>query len=161
MQFKGRANNRAKNRVLGGGVAIAMSMTLIACSSVPRLPLLGGGQKTDTEETSEVSGPATVSQSEDQITIPPAAPEAVIPKFIASDLLGLSSPQLDGLLGEAAFTNRPGGEGQLRRYDQPNCNLLVIMRRDVSGRLLSSDLRPSKKRSSQPAPDLQTCLNGF
>ncbi len=135
------------------GLISLILLGVTACSSVPKLPLIGGKDKNSTVAvTSLVNDPASSAVVEPQT--PPA------PKFFSGDLLGLEASQIDGLLGTPSFVRREG-QGQFRRYDGQKCNLIVLLTRDASGRIVSTGLEAASFFSSSGKPDLQECLNGF
>ena len=77
-------------------LAIALILTLCACSSQPH-----------------------GSPAREPLPPPPPAGEP-------SDLIGLTGPQLQGLLGKAAFTRRENGS-ELWRYDNAQCRAFFFL----------------------------------
>jgi len=163
--------DKSKNRFQLLGIMMVTTTMISACASSPRLPFMGDRQASANAPSSPSSDIHGAHEDRNEFANPhrnveggpvekkQIAPAA--PAFIRTDLLGLSPLQLDQLLGTPALVNNSGGDGQLHRYDNNKCNLIILMRRDASGHMVSDSMRASQKNSSEQRPLLQDCLNGF
>ncbi len=149
-------------------------LLLGACSSVPKVGSLSNpfsknrnveaadlDSAANNDENPVEASPTDPSQT-DPLAINRAAPAAppTPPRFFVSDLMGLNVSQLDGILGSPSFVRREGA-GQFRRYASEMCNLIIILQRDVSGRVVSTQLSSRGFIAGEPVLQTQECLNSF
>lgn len=92
-------------------------------------------------------------------TIRPGVPvyNPAKPAFTTRDVLGKTAQELDARLGAPALI-KSEGVGELRRYDLSACALVVLLKRDGAKAATSRDVYASKRTSTGPDVDLQTCL---
>ena len=117
------------------GAALALGMAALAgCATAPA-----------------GSGPGVVRDASPKPKAPP-------PGVAAAALMGADAARLDGLLGAPGLVRREGA-GEYRRYDLPDCALIVILYPEDGAAPTVSHLEAAAKRGAG-AVDLESCLSG-
>ena len=148
-----------KNTARKAGRTIAATLLcglMAACSSIP---LISGTDSANGDSRS-AAGPAIPAAPEpnsQQADATPPPPPSGIPERA---LVGRSAGEIDELLGRPAFVSRQG-HGELRRYTNNTCNLLVLLYPDNQGTRTARTIDSTSFYSTSAKPDIQSCLNGF
>lgn len=104
-----------------------------------------------------VEGPASPVSTGSGIEegIEPIVPQG--PVYVRSDFAGVLGSSVDARLGAPALVRREG-EGEFRRYNLQNCNLIVILYPDELGRARVTQLETATKSSADAPLTLEECL---
>ena len=130
----------------------ALTVILSGCAGVSALPLVGKGETKIDRSAATASAPAPA---------PISPPAHVAPRLLPGDFTGLDAANTDALLGQQPAAIIREGAGEIRRYANQQCNLLVILYPDGRGQRSVQTIESTSFYSGAAKPDLQTCLNGF
>jgi len=134
--------------------AAMMMWALAGCASVSSLPLIGN------DRADSASAPIVTKAAEPAPGAPLPAPVPE-PRLRASDLVGLTAASADAMIGQGPVGIIREGRGEIRRYTNQTCALLVILYPDDRNEPTVKSVESSSLFSSAGKPDLQSCLGGF